>query len=150
MRWLAQRAEYTHQLAILLVITSVVISQCLGVFLLPIPGPIAWGIGGIILVGGAVMYLHWGRLWRAEYEGQLVTDGIYRYIRHPHYSSTIILTLGLSLLLRSWLALVFVALSVPAIWWGAREEERELVEIYGEVYREYLKRVTRRFIPGVF
>ena len=79
---------------------------------------------------------------------QLVTDGIYRFIRHPMYSAVLLAMLAAVAAdprlwrIALWLALFGVLLA------KARREERLLAQQFSEyaAYRAH----TRRFLPGVF
>jgi len=80
---------------------------------------------------------------------RLVTQGPYRFIRHPMYASLFYLAWGVFLkqinLLSTLLALIVsLTLLLTAVY-----EERENQKIFGEEYIEYMKR-TKRFIPFVF
>ena len=79
-------------------------------------------------------------------EHKLVTEGPYRYIRHPMYSFSMLSFIGFSLLTANWfiglaggLALVMLAIRTPL-------EEAKLEEKFGKAYREYSAR-TGRFFP---
>ena len=82
-------------------------------------------------------------------EHQLVIAGPYQWVRHPLYTTGIILFVALGLMLASWLvlfiaafiALIFNLLVVPA-------EERALVAKFGDRYQAYM-RGTGRFLPRV-
>ena len=78
----------------------------------------------------------------------LVTSGIYRYIRHPMYSSLIFLSWGFFFkqpsIAGSMLALVASIFMIAT----ARAEERENINYFGDVYREYMKR-SKMFLPFV-
>jgi protein-S-isoprenylcysteine O-methyltransferase Ste14 len=78
---------------------------------------------------------------------QVVSNGIYGYVRHPIYVGDILLLFGLELSLNSWLVLG-VALMTPVILLQATREEKKLVETLPgyDVYCEQ----TKRFIPFVF
>jgi protein-S-isoprenylcysteine O-methyltransferase Ste14 len=113
-----------------------------------------WGmyIGvAVTLVGAAMVVLGWReiykRYWSKERgEGEVVTDGIYAYIRHPQYTGFLLITLGMMLewttlpLLIMWpvLAVVYYRL--------ARREERDMEREFGRAYRDY-KRRTSMFLP---
>jgi len=81
---------------------------------------------------------------------QVVSDGIYRLLRHPGYLGTIILFLGAGLSTSNWIALVVIAiLVIPAYVKRIAAEESMLREGLGPAYVEYMKR-TRRLIPFVY
>lgn len=80
---------------------------------------------------------------------ELVTTGIYRYIRHPFYSS--LLFLGWGILLKN-ISLISIALAVLVtllLFITARKEEIENLRYFGEPYRD-LMRKTRMFVPFIF
>ncbi|MGG6264255.1 isoprenylcysteine carboxylmethyltransferase family protein [Leptolyngbya sp. AN03gr2] len=78
---------------------------------------------------------------------QLITHGLYRWVRHPMYSAFFLFELGICLLTASWfigligtlLILLIVVLRVP-------KEEAMMIETFGDQYREYMKH-TGRLIP---
>ncbi len=77
----------------------------------------------------------------------LVTQGPYRWIRHPMYTAVTILCVGIVLRSRNWVGLVIVVLLGSFFAFKARWEEHRLVDAYAG-YREYAAR-TGRFLPGV-
>jgi len=80
--------------------------------------------------------------------GQLVTTGIYGWIRHPLYSGLIVGALGWSLWQRSWLHLLLTLLLALVLDAKARYEEGLLNQAY-PAYAGYRQRV-KKFIPGVY
>ena len=80
---------------------------------------------------------------------ELVTDGIYRVIRHPSYLGMIILMLGWALAFRSGLGVVLAALIVPPLLARIRSEEALLRSQFGDEYDAYRRR-TSRLIPGIY
>jgi protein-S-isoprenylcysteine O-methyltransferase Ste14 len=84
----------------------------------------------------------------AEKTTVLVTDGLYRHIRHPMYSSLLFLGWGIFFKLPSWLGglLAFAATAFLVV--TARVEERENTRYFGDAYRAYADR-TDMFIPRV-
>ncbi len=80
---------------------------------------------------------------------QLVTDGVYRYIRHPLYSSLFILDWGIFFKQPSWLGLALAGATSLLLVATARSDEAECIEAFGAAYRQYMQR-TRMFIPYVF
>jgi len=80
---------------------------------------------------------------------QLVTDGVYHYIRHPLYSSLFLLDWGIFFKQPSWPGLVLACITSLLLVATARCDEAECVEEFGAAYRQYMQR-TRMFIPYVF
>jgi protein-S-isoprenylcysteine O-methyltransferase Ste14 len=76
----------------------------------------------------------------------LVTEGTFRYIRHPIYSSLLFLAWGIFFKDPSWLAGLLAAGATFFLVRTARVEEGENIRYFGEDYQEYMKR-TRMFIP---
>jgi protein-S-isoprenylcysteine O-methyltransferase Ste14 len=107
-------------------------------------------IGLLIFLGGAIFYFKWELFWHRTYHGQLVTTGIFEYIRHPHYTSLIIVEFGLALFFYSLAGLLIAIISVPIMIWSILDEEKLLVEQYGNSYRKYMKNVQWRIIPYVY
>ena len=76
---------------------------------------------------------------------ELVTGGLYRYVRHPLYTAGLVF-LWFSPEMSINLLALFVGLSAYLVI-GALFEERKLVRQYGQVYLDY-RRVTPMLIPG--
>ena len=79
----------------------------------------------------------------------LVTTGIYAYIRHPLYSSLLLLAWGIFF---KALSLPGAALTVVATTFliaTARADEAECIRFFGDEYQEYMQK-TKRFIPFLF
>jgi protein-S-isoprenylcysteine O-methyltransferase Ste14 len=81
-------------------------------------------------------------------QGQsLVTDGAYRYIRHPIYTGHGLRAIAQALLLQNWIAgLSGLVLLFPMYLYRVRREEQNLLEHFGAEYRLYMSR-TGRIIP---
>lgn len=79
----------------------------------------------------------------------LVTSGIYAYIRHPLYSSLLLLAWGIFFKAPSLpggsLALVATTFLVAT----ARADEQECIRFFGDEYQAYMQK-TKRFIPFLF
>lgn len=76
----------------------------------------------------------------------LVTHGPYRWVRHPLYTSGLIMALALTLLTSLWWLPVAGLPPLIVLWWRTPKEEARLMETFGEAYREYMQR-TGRFFP---
>ena len=83
-----------------------------------------------------------------EKTAELVTTGIYGYIRHPMYSSLLLLAWGVFFKAPSWPGLALAAAATGSLVATAKAEERENVRFFGPSYESYMKR-TKMFIPFV-
>lgn len=79
----------------------------------------------------------------------LVTTGIYRYIRHPLYSSLLLLTWGIFFKSPSAIGIFLASASTLFLVATARADEAECIQFFGAPYREYMRR-TKMFIPYLF
>ena len=76
----------------------------------------------------------------------LVAQGVYRWVRHPMYTSFFALLAACLLLSANWLigvlGLVYSLLIVERVG----HEERMLLDVFDDDYRQYMRR-TGRFLP---
>jgi len=79
-------------------------------------------------------------------DSQVISGGVYRYLRHPIYVGDLLLLLGLELSLNSWLVGVAAAM-VPPVVVRAIQEEQSLRKVLTG-YEDYARR-TKRFIPFI-
>lgn len=79
---------------------------------------------------------------KKENNGQLQTGGIYAWVRHPLYSATLLITIGLFLFDSRMATLVSVlciwVYLIPGIWL----EEKKLVKQFGKAYKDYQQNVA--------
>ena len=80
---------------------------------------------------------------------QLVTTGAFKYIRHPLYSSLLLLAWGVFFKHPSWVASGLVLGATAFLLATAKVEEEENIRYFGAPYRTYMQR-TKMFIPFVF
>jgi protein-S-isoprenylcysteine O-methyltransferase Ste14 len=111
---------------------------------LPLKLGTVWFYAGlpITLIGfitGVIVILNWA----ASPLGEPVTNGLYRYSRHPMYVTALIFFLGVSIATASWVLLVFTILLIAASFYFAPLEEQSCLEKYGDAYREYMNRTPR-------
>lgn len=107
-----------------------------------------------LLVAG--LWLFWyshcaiGRYWCIQVQlkkaHRLVTDGPYRYIRHPLYTALFLGYLGTALALQSWMLVAWFPAFVVSYLLFAKEEERVMESGFGEAYRAY-RRHAGMFLP---
>jgi protein-S-isoprenylcysteine O-methyltransferase Ste14 len=80
---------------------------------------------------------------------ELVTTRIYRYIRHPFYSSLLFLCWGIFLKNINWIGIILAVITTVFLVITARKEENENLKYFGEKYQEYMQQ-TKRFVPYLF
>ena len=114
-------------------------------------------IGLVLFVSGLVIYfaarLTLGRFFSRRLnliEGhQLVTHGIYKYVRHPSYTGSILFWPGFTLLLNSVIGFIVMLLLIVLILIRLPFEEKMLLRAFGQQYVEYMKR-TKKLIPFLY
>ena len=107
----------------------------------------------LAMIGIVLVVLGWRevykRYWsKEEGQGELVTDGIYRVIRHPQYTGFMLITLGMLLDWATLPMLVMWPVMMVLYYRLARREERELEAEFGEAYVGY-KQCTGMFLPSL-
>ena len=90
-------------------------------------------------IAGIIVILNWA----ASPPGEPVTNGLYRYSRHPMYVTSFIFFLGLSIATASWVFLLFTILLIAASFYFAPLEEQSCLEKYGDAYREYMNKTPK-------
>jgi protein-S-isoprenylcysteine O-methyltransferase Ste14 len=79
---------------------------------------------------------------------KLVTVGIYKYIRHPMYSSLLFLNWGIVLKDITMLTILLGVVVSMFLYVAAKTEEKENIDFFGGEYLSYIKDV-KMFIPFV-
>jgi protein-S-isoprenylcysteine O-methyltransferase Ste14 len=101
-------------------------------------------LGAAVLQTDLLSFVGLRQLFVEEKIGHLVTNGLYRFVRHPLYTfSLLVLWLSPSMSLNSFM--VYIALT-GYIWIGIIFEERKLLREFGRQYADY-KSVTPMLIP---
>jgi protein-S-isoprenylcysteine O-methyltransferase Ste14 len=95
-----------------------------------------------------------GRNWSVSLDvrkdHQLVTEGIYRRVRHPMYSAFWLWAIAQALLLPNWVAGFSGLVGFGILFFGrVAREERMMLEAFGDSYRVYMAR-TGRIFPLIF
>ena len=77
-------------------------------------------------------------------ENRLKTDGSFRFVRNPRYSTFLLVEFGLALVCHNLYLLI-----IPVLFWIEmtivlkRTEEKWLTELYGQEYIDYCQKVNR-------
>jgi protein-S-isoprenylcysteine O-methyltransferase Ste14 len=150
------RADLADRLLILLVGIGQVVLPCI-VVTQPVlsfaarPQPDACTMLGVVVML-AGLRLFWrshadlGESWSVTLElnadHRLVTEGVYRAVRHPMYASFLVLGVGQALLVANWIA-GLSGLAATALLIAARlpREEAMMIDRFGDQYLDYRRRV---------
>jgi len=114
--------------------------------------------GGVSLAGSAFLFFRsyadntflspLVRIQR-DREQQVVSTGVYGFVRHPMYLGAILMFFGAPLLLGSWYGLL-ATLALTALLMVRILGEEEMLARELEGYREYTQKVRYRLFPGIW
>jgi protein-S-isoprenylcysteine O-methyltransferase Ste14 len=110
---------------------------------------IIYGIWTLRVIGKPDSSRDGDALLGIEKTTNLVTAGIYHYIRHPFYSSLLFLAWGIFLKALGWPGIILAIVASVCLEFTAIIEEREDIIFFGPAYREYMKS-TKKFIPFLY
>lgn len=106
------------------------------------------GLGGLGICTIAQKTM--GNSWRVgideEKETDLITTGIFTYIRNPTYSGLFLLLIGTWLIWPTWTIGTFAIIFFFFLEMQVRCEEEYLLKIHGDEYQKYLS-LTNRYLP---
>ena len=123
----------------------------------PFVSALAW-LG--IATGLFSLWLFWrthkelGRNWSVSLEvrdkHELITGGVYRYVRHPMYSAFFLWAVAQFLLLPNWVAGLSGIVGFGTLYlFRVGREEKLMLDAFGEEYRAYMRR-TARVVPWIY
>jgi len=93
---------------------------------------------------------NWSITLEVREKQQLVTHGVYRWVRHPMYLALLIYSAGLALVLPNWLAGPSYGVAMVLLFaFRVGPEERMMLEEFGKDYEAYMA-TTKRLVPGVW
>ena len=106
--------------------------------------------GLVCLLLTSLCWSKMGTRWRMavslEGKEELITDGLFKYVRHPIYALSLLLMACSIVVVPTVPMFVVGAIHFALIQLKARNEERHLSAVHGDAYRRYLAR-TARFLP---
>lgn len=81
---------------------------------------------------------------------EIKKDGLYKILRHPSYSGSLLSFIGFGVSLNNWLSLVTIIFFITIAFLNRiRIEEKALIEYFGDDYLNY-KKNTYRIIPWIY
>ncbi|MFC1500292.1 methyltransferase family protein [Candidatus Zixiibacteriota bacterium] len=109
---------------------------------------VSWGVWGLRQYGGWTEREESPETLGFEDTARLVTRGLFRHIRHPMYSSLLLLSWGSCLKRVTFNTVALGLIATVAYIITAKIEERENLAFFGEQYRDYMGK-SRMFIPWI-
>lgn len=113
--------------------------------------PLGWGVYlvmtvslTLIAIGMALLAVGWAQVFGARHE--LMTRGIYGFVRHPQYLGLIVIVIAFNIQWPTLLTLAMAPVLIVAYVRQARREDTELGARFGEAFARYAARVPA-FIP---
>ena len=98
----------------------------------------------IILTGMLLVTFGWRKIFRAK--EQLITTGIYGYVRHPQYLGLLLITLGMNVLWVTFSTLLLWPILAILYYRLAKEEDKQMEDKFGEEFLKYKHNIPM-FIP---
>lgn len=110
-------------------------------------GCAVWAVGMVLVMAPIIQFPRRGGVPKGKsfvHTTKLVDKGIYAVVRHPQYLGGI-LAIFLTTLLwyPHWLFAILGVIGAIVLYFGAKEEDKRLVQQFGDEYRSYMKRVSR-------
>jgi protein-S-isoprenylcysteine O-methyltransferase Ste14 len=119
-----------------------------------LPDWLGWTGSGLFVVAILLLWrshADLGRNWTVTIglrdKHKLVTEGIFKYIRHPMYAAHILWAIAQILIIHNWLAAYPLLITVTLLYLiRVSSEEQMMIEKFGEEYKQYMAK-TGRILP---
>lgn len=118
-----------------------------------------WRITGALLMAGGLAFRVWAiRTLKTAFSAtvqikenqQLITSGPYHLLRHPSYTGSWVLMIGVALLFESWAGMLLLGPGMLFVYSiRISTEEDTLEKAFGSAYSDYKQR-THKIIPKVY
>jgi protein-S-isoprenylcysteine O-methyltransferase Ste14 len=90
------------------------------------------------------------RILKETPKHKLITDGIYKYLRHPGYLGNILVFIGLSITMSNYICLIIISIiDISTYNYRMIVEEKMLNELFGEEYKKYQEK-SKKIIPLIY
>jgi protein-S-isoprenylcysteine O-methyltransferase Ste14 len=149
-----KRAKFEFALLIPIAIIGLILSLGYDMFSLPfVPYT---NVAGLLLLGGSLWFHFYCERTHTQSHDEpheiksIITEGVYSVVRHPINFSMMITHLSVTLISGSYLPLIVSLMNAIALIFISIEEEKALVNGFGNEYIEYMKKTKWRMIPFVY
>lgn len=123
-------------------------------FSFSLPTRVRWLGAGMIFAGNLLFIwshralgMNWTPFLEIRKGHTLVKNGPYKFIRHPMYAAIFLIGIGISFLSANWIvALSYILPAITLYLIRISDEEKMMIEQFGNEYREYMRN-TGRLIP---
>ncbi len=139
-------------------VTLAVILGFLRIGAVNIPGPVIPWVGLTLIVLGLIIrwvaILTLRRFFTTNVAIQsghrLIRTGLYRIIRHPSYTGSLVSFWGLGLAFSNWLSFIVLAVPITIVFLKRiGVEEQALLSAFGEEYVNY-RQTSRALLPWIY
>lgn len=89
---------------------------------------------------------NWSLSVQRKENHELISKGVYKFVRHPIYSGLLLMFLGNAVIAGYWRGLIGVLILFVSFCFKLKKEEKWLTEIFGSKYLEYMGQ-TKALIP---
>lgn len=144
---------------LLVLIGSYVLINLLGFVIFPFDNIFIQTIGLVLVILGITENIiarktldaNWTECYQYQIKKnhELITKGIYSYVRHPIYGGLILFIPGALMVAGSYTFIAGLIVTLFSVEVFARREEKLLIKHFGKKYIEY-KKTTKKFIPFVY
>ena len=100
----------------------------------------------LILFSLVIIAISWKKIHGAQ--GELVKDGLYKYIRHPQYTGFFLIIIAFLIQWPTIITLLMAPILFIVYNNLAKSEEKIMIEKFGSEYEDYIEN-TNRFIPSL-
>jgi|GEM_PF-5294198 len=144
------QGNHASTVSAIILIIALTVENKLGLDILKIQRPIQIGLAVFLFSLAIIIYaVSFKHLALLKQNKEFITDGPYKYVRHPRYSSLIFCVYpAFCLLFNSFLGLISTIFVYQVFKFFIRREEDYLIAIFGSRYEHYRK-LTPAFIPNL-
>ena len=103
----------------------------------------------LIFLSGLALGKQYSAEVTIQKDHQLITFGIYQYLRHPRYAGVLSLAIGLSLLFRTWAGLLIAGILLLVLLLRIKDEEMMLSKEFGQEWEQYCQK-SWRILPFIY